>query len=130
MASNSGPKTNVAGATFLKCPNDLVGSASAHLILLSRARIIFDDEEGIEDWVGHLPFSSGIKRDIRLAAHVREAARSERSSWAILPQSTPQRHIKRSAPRFYKRRLKAIAGEALRCATKISSKIIMTTAKK
>jgi len=30
--------------------------------------------------------------------------------------------VKRPAPRFYKRRLKAIAGQALRCAIKISPK--------
>jgi hypothetical protein len=55
---------------------------------------------------------------------------------AFLPRSRVDRgSVKRPAPHFYKRYLKAIAGEALRCATKISpkkqpSKTIMTTAKK
>jgi hypothetical protein len=54
---------------------------------------------------------------------------------AFLPRSRVDRgSVRRPAPRFYKRRLKAIAGEALRCAIKISpkkqpSKTIMTMAK-
>jgi len=42
---------------------------------------------------------------------------------AFLPRTRVDRgSVKRPAPRFYKRHLKAIAGEALRCATKISPK--------
>jgi len=42
---------------------------------------------------------------------------------AFLPQSRVDRgSVRRPAPRFYKRHLKAIAGKALRCATKISLK--------